>query len=98
MGEVLTTSPDVDMIAFTGSTLTGQRIMEAGSATLKEVFLELGGKSVNLYLDDADLEAALPAPSAPACTAARAAPSRPGSWCRVPATATRSTSSSGFSG
>jgi aldehyde dehydrogenase (NAD+) len=59
-GEVLTTSPDTDMVAFTGSTVTGRRIMEAASATLKPVFLELGGKSVNLFLDDADLEANLP--------------------------------------
>jgi aldehyde dehydrogenase (NAD+) len=60
VGEVLTTSPDVDMVAFTGSTVTGQRIMAAASTTLKEVFLELGGKSVNLFLDDSDLEASLP--------------------------------------
>jgi aldehyde dehydrogenase (NAD+) len=60
VGEVLTTSPDVDMVAFTGSTATGRRIMEAASATLKPVFLELGGKSVNLVLDDADFEAVLP--------------------------------------
>jgi aldehyde dehydrogenase (NAD+) len=60
VGEVITTSPDVDLVAFTGSTATGRRIMEAGAATLKRVFLELGGKSVNLFLDDADLEAALP--------------------------------------
>ena len=59
-GEVLTTSPDVDMIAFTGSSVTGQRIMEKASATLKPVFLELGGKSINLLLDDADFEASLP--------------------------------------
>jgi aldehyde dehydrogenase (NAD+) len=59
-GEVLTTSPDVDMIAFTGSTVTGRRIMEKASATLKPVFLELGGKSVNLVLDDAVLEESLP--------------------------------------
>lgn len=59
-GEILTTSPDVDMVAFTGSTATGRRIMEAASATLKPVFLELGGKSVNLVLDDADLEATIP--------------------------------------
>jgi aldehyde dehydrogenase (NAD+) len=58
-GEVLTTSPLVDMIAFTGSTATGQRIMEKAAATLKPVFLELGGKSVNLVLDDADLERSL---------------------------------------
>jgi aldehyde dehydrogenase (NAD+) len=54
VGEVLTTSPLVDMVAFTGSSATGRRIMEAASATLKPVFLELGGKSVNLVLDDAD--------------------------------------------
>lgn len=53
VGEVLSTSPLVDMIAFTGSTQTGRRIMEAASATLKPTFLELGGKSVNLVLDDA---------------------------------------------
>ena len=60
VGEVLSTSPLVDMVAFTGSTATGRRIMEAASATVKPVFLELGGKSVNLLLDDADLEAAIP--------------------------------------
>ena len=60
VGEVLSTSPDVDMVAFTGSTATGRRIMAAASETLKPVFLELGGKSVNLVLDDADLEATLP--------------------------------------
>jgi aldehyde dehydrogenase (NAD+) len=54
VGEVLTTSPLVDMVAFTGSSATGRRVMEAASATLKPVFLELGGKSVNLVLDDAD--------------------------------------------
>lgn len=59
-GEVLSTSPDVDMISFTGSTATGRRIMEKAAATLKPVFLELGGKSINLFLDDADLEQALP--------------------------------------
>jgi aldehyde dehydrogenase (NAD+) len=58
-GEVLTTSPDVDMIAFTGSTATGRRIMEKAAATVKPVFLELGGKSVNLVLEDADLESSL---------------------------------------
>src|SRR5580658_5607097 len=61
VGEVLSTSPLVDMIAFTGSTATGRRIMEAASATVKPVFLELGGKSVNLLLDDADFAASIPA-------------------------------------
>jgi aldehyde dehydrogenase (NAD+) len=60
VGEVLSTSPLVDMVAFTGSTATGRRIMAAASETLKPVFLELGGKSVNLVLDDANLEAVVP--------------------------------------
>jgi aldehyde dehydrogenase (NAD+) len=54
VGEELTLSPLVDMISFTGSTVTGKRIMEKGAATLKRVFLELGGKSAMIVLDDAD--------------------------------------------
>jgi len=54
IGEVLTTSPDVDMISFTGSTAVGRRIMEAGAATIKRIFLELGGKSAQIVLDDVD--------------------------------------------
>jgi aldehyde dehydrogenase (NAD+) len=61
VGEELTLSPDVDMISFTGSTVTGKRIMEKGAATLKRVFLELGGKSAMIVLDDADFEAVVPA-------------------------------------
>ena len=53
VGEVLTTDPRVDMITFTGSTATGRRIMAKGSDTVKKVFLELGGKSANIVLDDA---------------------------------------------
>jgi aldehyde dehydrogenase (NAD+) len=64
VGEVLSTSPDVDMVAFTGSTLTGQRIMAAAAPTLKPVFLELGGKSVNLVLDDADFPSIIPSATA----------------------------------
>jgi aldehyde dehydrogenase (NAD+) len=52
VGEVITTSPDVDMVSFTGSTAVGRRIMEAGAATVKRVFLELGGKSAHIVLDD----------------------------------------------
>ncbi|MCU1353765.1 MAG: Aldehyde Dehydrogenase [Acidimicrobiales bacterium] len=59
LGEDLSTSVDVDMIAFTGSTVTGRRVMTAAASTLKPVFLELGGKSVNLFLDDADLAATI---------------------------------------
>jgi aldehyde dehydrogenase (NAD+) len=60
VGEALTGSPDVDMISFTGSTGVGKRIAERGAATLKRVFLELGGKSANIILDDANFEAVLP--------------------------------------
>ncbi len=60
VGEVLSGSPLVDMIAFTGSTATGRRVMEAAAATTKSVLLELGGKSVNLILDDADFDTAVP--------------------------------------
>jgi aldehyde dehydrogenase (NAD+) len=59
VGEELVTDPRVDMISFTGSTATGRRIMEKGGATLKRLFLELGGKSADIVLDDADLEAKL---------------------------------------
>ncbi|MGB8365257.1 MAG: aldehyde dehydrogenase family protein [Rhizomicrobium sp.] len=52
-GEMLVTDPRVDLITFTGSTAIGKRIMEKGAPTLKRVFLELGGKSANIILDDA---------------------------------------------
>jgi aldehyde dehydrogenase (NAD+) len=52
-GEMLTSDPRVDLISFTGSTGVGKRIMENGAATLKRVFLELGGKSAKIVLDDA---------------------------------------------
>jgi acyl-CoA reductase-like NAD-dependent aldehyde dehydrogenase len=55
IGEELTLSPRVDMISFTGSTAVGRRIMEKGAATMKRLFLELGGKSATIVLDDADL-------------------------------------------
>src|SRR3954468_20109820 len=60
VGEELTLSPLVDMISFTGSTVTGKRIMEKGAATLKRVFLELGGKSAMIVLDDADFATVVP--------------------------------------
>ncbi|HXW32977.1 MAG TPA: aldehyde dehydrogenase family protein [Acidimicrobiales bacterium] len=55
VGEELTLSPEVDLISFTGSTAVGKRIMEKGAATMKRLFLELGGKSATIVLDDADL-------------------------------------------
>jgi len=55
VGELLTTHPSVDMVSFTGSTPVGRKIMAAASASVKKVFLELGGKSALVVLDDADL-------------------------------------------
>ncbi|MFJ4781975.1 aldehyde dehydrogenase family protein [Streptomyces sp. NPDC088794] len=54
-GQLLTTHPDIDMVTFTGSTPVGKAIMAAAAGTLKRVFLELGGKSAMIVLDDADL-------------------------------------------
>lgn len=58
VGEVLTTHPDVDLVSFTGASPTGRRIMAAASDTVKRVFLELGGKSALVVLDDADFKTA----------------------------------------
>ena len=52
-GEMLVADPRVDLISFTGSTAVGRRIMQNSAATLKRVFLELGGKSATIILDDA---------------------------------------------
>jgi len=52
-GEMLTADKRIDIVTFTGSTGVGKRIMEASAPTLKRVFLELGGKSANIILDDA---------------------------------------------
>ena len=54
VGEELTLSPKVDLISFTGSTVVGKRIMEKGAATMKRLFLELGGKSATIVTEDAD--------------------------------------------
>ena len=55
---MLATDPRVDLVSFTGSTATGRAVMAAAAPTLKKVFLELGGKSAAIVLDDADLAAA----------------------------------------
>ncbi|HKA21966.1 MAG TPA: aldehyde dehydrogenase family protein [Blastocatellia bacterium] len=59
VGEALASHPDVDMISFTGSTRAGKRVSELASQTVKRVALELGGKSANIILDDADFEKAV---------------------------------------
>ncbi|MBO3749595.1 aldehyde dehydrogenase [Streptosporangiaceae bacterium NEAU-GS5] len=55
LGARLVADPRVDMISFTGSTATGREVMRGAADTLKKVFLELGGKSAFIVLDDADL-------------------------------------------
>jgi aldehyde dehydrogenase (NAD+) len=60
VGEELVVDPRVDLISFTGSTAVGRRIMEKGATTLKRLFLELGGKSAQILLDDADFSQSLP--------------------------------------
>lgn len=57
-GAALVSHPGVDKIAFTGSTEVGRQIMRSAASTLKKVTLELGGKSPNIVLADADLQAA----------------------------------------
>lgn len=59
VGEWLSTHPDVDMISLTGSTYAGAQVSKYAADTIKRVSLELGGKSANIILDDADLERAV---------------------------------------
>jgi aldehyde dehydrogenase (NAD+) len=68
LGEQLVEDPRVDVISFTGSTATGRRIMERGAPGLKRLFLELGGKSASIVLDDADFAASLAMAWAGACS------------------------------
>jgi aldehyde dehydrogenase (NAD+) len=59
VGAQLVSDPRVDMVSFTGSTAVGKHIMARAAQTVKKVFLELGGKSANIVLDDADLGSSL---------------------------------------
>ncbi len=59
LGKTICTHPDVDKIAFTGSTEVGREVMRMASDTVKKVTLELGGKSANIILDDADMDLAV---------------------------------------
>ena len=59
VGEAIAAHPDVDMVSFTGSTRAGKRVAELAAQTVKRVALELGGKSPNVILDDADFERAV---------------------------------------
>jgi acyl-CoA reductase-like NAD-dependent aldehyde dehydrogenase len=59
VGEAIAAHPDVDMVSFTGSTRAGKRVSELAAQSVKRVALELGGKSPNVILDDADLARAV---------------------------------------
>ena len=61
VGAALARDERVDMVSFTGSTATGRKVMVTAAESLKRVFLELGGKSASVVLDDADLAAAVAA-------------------------------------
>jgi aldehyde dehydrogenase (NAD+) len=61
VGEAIASHPKVDMVSFTGSTRAGKRVMQLAAESVKKVALELGGKSPNILLEDADLDAAVPA-------------------------------------
>ncbi len=68
VGAVLSAHPDIDMMSFTGSTRAGIEVARAAAPTVKRVAQELGGKSANIILDDADLEAAISRDMAGMCT------------------------------
>jgi aldehyde dehydrogenase (NAD+) len=59
LGQAIVEHPGIDKIAFTGDTSTGKAIMRSAAETLKKITLELGGKSPNIVLPDADIEAAI---------------------------------------
>ena len=59
VGEALVSHPKTDMVSFTGSTRAGKRVMQLASESVKRVALELGGKSANIILDDADFPTAV---------------------------------------
>jgi aldehyde dehydrogenase (NAD+) len=59
VGEAIAAHDDVDMVSFTGSTRAGRRVAEVAAQNVKKLALELGGKSANVILDDADLKTAV---------------------------------------
>ncbi len=60
VGEAIAGHPGIDLVSFTGSTRAGRRVSELAASTVKPVAMELGGKSPNVILDDADLTRAVP--------------------------------------
>ena len=68
LGAMLSSDPRIDLVTFTGSTATGRKVMESAAATVKKVFLELGGKSAAIVLDDIELDAVVAMLAAGVCT------------------------------
>ncbi len=68
LGAMLSTDPRVDQVSFTGSTATGRKVMASAAESVKKVFLELGGKSAFVLLDDADLRGACATAAFTVCT------------------------------
>ena len=68
VGALLSSDPRVDVVSFTGSTATGRKVMASAAESLKRVFLELGGKSAFIVLDDADIAGAAGMAAFTACT------------------------------
>ena len=60
LGPMLTEHPDIDKIGFTGSTVTGKKVMESCAKTLKRLTLELGGNDAAIICEDVDIEKAIP--------------------------------------
>ncbi|MFK8024109.1 MAG: aldehyde dehydrogenase family protein [Ilumatobacter sp.] len=60
VGAAISAHPGIDMVSFTGSSGAGKQVAASAAATIKRVALELGGKSANIVLDDADFEAVIP--------------------------------------
>ena len=77
VGAMLSRDPRIDLVTFTGSTATGRNVMEGASSTVKKIFLELGGKSATLVLDDIDMDSVAPMAGISVCTHA-------GQGCAIP--------------
>ena len=77
VGAMLSRDPRIDLGTFTGSTATGRNVMEGASSTVKKIFLELGGKSATLVLDDIDMDSVAPMAGISVCTHA-------GQGCAIP--------------
>ena len=84
VGAMLSRDPRIDLVTFTGSTATGRNVMEGASSTVKKIFLELGGKSATIVLDDIDMDTVAPMAGISVCTHA-------GQGCAIPVSYTHLT-------